>query len=392
MEKFKLYQLKIQCKKTNVVNNYMTHIPIWRRIIDIQYTAQMLQIDKKIQELKQEITRDIQLNSGDNQLKQEITIDMNARDTQLREENKQLKQEITIDMNAKDTQLREENKQLKQEITIDMNAKDTQLREENKQLKQEIAIDMNAKDTQLKQEINLINSTLHGVNELDENTVHNNLALDCQPGYVKKGREIKWFDGSKIDTTVCESLAHTGNSGILGYFGKGFSCDMIGDNLPPCGTQLSVGPGLKLDLDMVCPEKCGASVGFAPVTDTDAIARSFDLDNCASIKKNGLCETDMIANWFCGETCRGGSGWDECLFSTTYPVQEQISSYCNDYWSLDGYENVDLCVQDTILNWVGNSERTCPGDPTGNNCFYDDRTTLLAGSSTLINKCPNNKP
>ena len=38
-------------------------------------------------------------------------------------------------------------------------------------------------------EINQMNSTLHGVNQLNENN-NNPLILDCQPGFYKKNTQI----------------------------------------------------------------------------------------------------------------------------------------------------------------------------------------------------------
>ena len=114
---------------------------------------------------------------------------------------------------------------------------------------------------------------------------------------------------------------HTGNLAILAALGS--SCDNVAyghdptaayscENADGSDSMFDLGyGGVQLNLKAVCPEKCGVPCGHAPTVDIDAVAKGFGQANCAALRDAGFCESEMLANWFCGESCRGGAPYDE---------------------------------------------------------------------------------
>jgi len=229
---------------------------------------------------------------------------------------------------------------------------------------------------------------------------------------------------------------HTGNLAVLAAVGS--SCDNIAhghdptrlscENADGSDNLVTIGQGVDLDLKALCPEKCGHAFpcGHAPKVDNDAIganwaARGLDLPNCAAVRDVGLCETDLLANWFCGESCRGGAPWDECMWHKS--ARQQIDQDCADpaknaangyegpvaceadsvakyigtfytktarqqidddcaipkFLATYGYTKTEACVADNVDKYIGTSKRTCPGDTSGAGCYYDKNLSTCPG-------------
>ena len=196
-------------------------------------------------------------------------------------------------------------------------------------------------------------------------------------------------DGHTVDLALlaavgssCANIAHGHDSDAT------YSCEDAD------GVDATVNLGLEgvdLHLKAICPEKCGVACGHAPTVDIDAAAAAFGQANCAALRDGGLCESDMLANWFCGESCRGGAPWDECMFIPHKTAQEQIDEGCAVPSNLVdwGYQDAAACVTDNVANWVATSAGTCPGDSTGAYCYFDESAaTLSAAGSTQVNQCP----
>merc|ERR1740117_684467 len=169
---------------------------------------------------------------------------------------------------------------------------------------------------------------------------------------------------------------HTGNLAVLAAVGS--SCDNIAHGHDPTPGSIScenadgsdnlvnLGPGVDLDLKALCPEKCGhhpgsIPCGHAPKVDIDAIGANWaaqfaaaGLDpNCAAVRDVGLCESDMLANWFCGESCRGGAPYDECMWHKS--ARQQIDDDCaqEPFRTAYGYTGTEACEADSVANYLG---------------------------------------
>jgi len=90
---------------------------------------------------------------------------------------------------------------------------------------------VNIKMEKMVDEINKIHSTMHGVNQLDQNNINNHqLVLDCQPGFYKK-EEITYELDKPIITTICDVCP------------EGYQCD--GKDKYPLGVDKNLtGPDL----------------------------------------------------------------------------------------------------------------------------------------------------
>ena len=100
----------------------------------------------------------------------------------------------------------------------------------------------------------------------------------------------------------------------------------------------------------------------------------------------------MVVNWFCGESCRGGAPWDECMWAQNFhaTAQEQIDADCADpqWLTANDYPDVDACVTDSMANYLGDDMGTCPGDMStdGSDCYFDEH--LANYGSTEVHNCP----
>ena len=203
---------------------------------------------------------------------------------------------------------------------------------------------------------------------------------------------------------------HTGDLAVLSALGG--NCGMVSpghDDDPnnfDCehedGSDGNYGLGigqLAITFKDVCPETCGAPCGHAPTEDNDAVAGGFadvypGADTCMALADAGGCEAEMLINWFCGASCRGGGPWDECMWLRSPwhgTTQEHIEADCADpqFVASYGYQDVDACVDDSVANWVANATGHCPGDmdpSDGVDCYYD--THLANTGSTEVHKCP----
>ena len=180
----------------------------------------------------------------------------------------------------------------------------------------------------------------------------------------------------------CDNIAH-------GYKNNSFSCE----NEDGSDGTANLAPGVDIVLKEVCPEKCGhhpgsIPCGHAPKVDTDAVGAAYGQPNCAALRDGGLCESEMLANWFCGESCRGGAPWDECMWHKS--ARQQIDDDCADeaFLATYGYTETEACEADSVANYIADSTGTCPGDTsgTGADC-YNDQNLFNAGS-TQVAQCP----
>jgi hypothetical protein len=197
---------------------------------------------------------------------------------------------------------------------------------------------------------------------------------------------------------------HTGDLAFL--LALGGSCAMVspgsGGNDPskPFACELPDGsdntfesrPGVTIIFKDVCPETCGAPCGHAPTEDHDAVAGGFiNATDCKALADAGACASELLVNWFCGESCRGGAPWDECMWAQNFhaTAQEQIDAFCADPQT-SGYEDVDACVTDSMTNWLMDpSTGTCPMDmdpSDGSDCYVDIH--LANYGSTEVHNCP----
>jgi len=246
-------------------------------------------------------------------------------------------------------------------------------------------------------------------------TVWSSIALAClvagadafgvmpEPGHPESGHptcEHGHTGDSAMLGTIGGGCAYMGSSSMIGMIGGGsneydhdettFECKQ------PDGsdTILNTGvPGLDIDLKHACPAKCGNPCGHAPTEDNDAVAGRFTATaglNCKALADAGFCASEMAVNWFCGESCRGGAPWDECMWVKT--AQEQIEADCADpaWLFTKGYLDVDACVDDSMANWLWDpSMEGCPGNmDNGDGCYYDTYHDLVNLGSTEVHKCP----
>jgi hypothetical protein len=176
-------------------------------------------------------------------------------------------------------------------------------------------------------------------------------------------------------------------------------------------------PGAVFALKDVCPEQCGNPCAHAPTEDLVASSmmrwkQDLTMD-CPGAKAAGLCESDMVTNWFCGESCRSGAQWDECSFAAPGSVfmsqitaEEQAKRFCATSWQGYGYGETDCidtpaadgspavdctadgtadCVAAMNPGYIATADGTCPSDASGADCFVDQ--TLLDYGSTQVNQC-----
>merc|ERR1711865_843856 len=122
-------------------------------------------------------------------------------------------------------------------------------------------------------------------------------------------------------------------------------------------TLITFFPGMSFAVKDACPEKCGNPCAHAPTEDVVAgVMKDFKKDltlDCPGAKAAGLCESDLLVNWFCGESCRGGGPWDECMWHTS--ARQQIDQDCADPAknAAYGYEGPEACEADSVANYIG---------------------------------------
>jgi len=157
-------------------------------------------------------------------------------------------------------------------------------------------------------------------------------------------------------------------------------------------------PGLKFAVKDACPEQCGNPCAHAPTEDLVASSMMrFKEDltmDCPGAKAAGLCEYDMVTNWFCGESCRSGAQWDECsfaapgsVFMTMNSAEASATRFCARPWPVEGYAYGDeaSCMATVIPGFIATADGTCPSDATGANCFKG--LSPLDYGSTQVNQC-----
>merc|ERR1740117_1321681 len=172
--------------------------------------------------------------------------------------------------------------------------------------------------------------------------------------------------------STCDG-GHTGNLAVLAVLGQScnniarghdYTADYSCENEDGSDTLVTIGQGVDLNLKALCPEKCGVPCGHAPKVDNDAIGANWANDNgnlnptCAALRDGGLCKTEVLANWFCGESCRGGAPWDECMWHKS--ARQQIDQDCADPAknAAYGYEGPEACEADSVANYIGTSGYT----------------------------------
>merc|ERR1711865_690066 len=200
--------------------------------------------------------------------------------------------------------------------------------------------------------------------------------------------------------STCDG-GHTGNLAVLAVLGQScnniarghdYTADYSCENEDGSDTLVTIGQGVDLDLKALCPEKCGVPCGHAPKVDNDAIGANWanpnaNLNpNCAAVRDAGLCESDMLANWFCGESCRGGAPWDEGMWHKS--ARQHIADDCAKNFAGYGYTDTEACEADAVTNYLADSTGTCPGDTsgTGADCYNDQK--LFNAGSTQVAQCP----
>merc|ERR1740117_1156272 len=203
------------------------------------------------------------------------------------------------------------------------------------------------------------------------------------------------MEPSPMPSGTCDG--HTGNLAVPSQVG--LPCDNVAyghdptaayscENADGSDSLLTIAPGVALDLKALCPEKCGVPCGHAPKVDIEAAAVAFGLFNCAAVLDAGYCESEMLANWFCGESCRGGAPWDECMWIFEKSARQQIDDDCAgpDFLAAYGYTETEACEADNVANYLVGSTGTCPGSPeTGADCYFDQN--LFDYGSTQVAQC-----
>merc|ERR1740117_2855110 len=199
--------------------------------------------------------------------------------------------------------------------------------------------------------------------------------------------------------STCDG-GHTGNLAVLAVLGQScnniarghdYTADYSCENEDGSDTLVTIGQGVDLDLKALCPEKCGVPCGHAPKVDNDAIGANWANANgnlnptCAALRDGGLCKTEVLANWFCGESCRGGAPWDECMWHKS--ARQQIADDCakEGFPAAYGYTGPEACEADGVANWIGTSTGTtgtCPGDTSGATCYYDQPIEACPGDTS----------
>jgi len=232
-------------------------------------------------------------------------------------------------------------------------------------------------------------------------------SADCLPPQMKMVQLslalaclLAGADAFGATPSTCDG-GHTGNLAVLAALGQScnniarghdYTADYSCENEDGSDTLVTIGQGVDLDLKALCPEKCGVPCGHAPKVDNDAIGANWANANgnlnptCAALRDGGLCKTEVLANWFCGESCRGGAPWDECMWHKS--ARQQIDDDCakDTFLAAYGYTETEACEADNVANYLGDSKGTCPGDPKGEDCYYD--SNLFAYGSTQVAQCP----
>merc|ERR1740133_724570 len=185
-------------------------------------------------------------------------------------------------------------------------------------------------------------------------------------------------------------------SAILpGHDAKKPSCEF---NEKGADTIVTLVPGMSLALKDVCPEQCGNPCAHAPTEDVPAgsmmrFKQDLTMD-CPGAKAAGLCEFDMVTNWFCGESCRSGAQWDECsfaapgsVFMTMNSAEASATRFCARPWPVEGYAYGDeaSCMATVTPGLIAPADGNCPRDATGANCFKG--LSPLDYGSTQVNQC-----
>jgi len=155
-------------------------------------------------------------------------------------------------------------------------------------------------------------------------------------------------------------------------------------------TLITFFPGMSFAVKDACPEKCGNPCAHAPTEDVVAgVMKDFKKDltlDCPGAKAAGLCESDLLVNWFCGQSCRGGAPWDECMWHKS--ARQQIDDDCakDTFLAAYGYTETEACEADNVANYLVGSTGTCPGSPeTGADCYFDQN--LFDYGSTQVAQC-----
>jgi len=150
--------------------------------------------------------------------------------------------------------------------------------------------------------------------------------------------------------------------------------------------------GMSFALKDACPEKCGNPCAHAPTDDVPAsLMTAYTQSDCPGAKAAGLCESNMVVNWFCGKSCRSGAQWDECSFPLVHKsARQQIDDDCAAPGFLAAYDytETEVCEADGVANYLVDSTGLCPGDTsgTGADCYKDK--TLFDYGSTQVAQCP----
>merc|ERR1711865_1116680 len=195
---------------------------------------------------------------------------------------------------------------------------------------------------------------------------------------------------------------HTGNLVVPAAVGS--SCDNIAhghdptrlscENADGSDNLVTIVQGVDLDLKALCPEKCGHAFpcGHAPKVDNDAIGAMWANDNanlnpnCAALRDAGLCKTEMLVNWFCGQSCRGGAPWDECMWHKS--ARQQIDQHCADPAknAANGYEGPEACEADSVAKYIGTWYTKTARQQIDDDCAAP--AFLQKYGSTQVAQCP----
>jgi len=233
--------------------------------------------------------------------------------------------------------------------------------------------------------------------------------------------------GADAFATTPECKGHTGDLALPATRGlpcstvlPGYDADKASCEFDEKGadTILTVVPGMSFAVKDVCPEKCGNPCAHAPTEDVVAgVMKDFKKDltlDCPGAKAAGLCESDMVVNWFCGKSCRSGAQWDECsfaapgsVFMTMNSAEASATRACANSWAAYGYGDAGVdcgsgttdciateavdgtaeCLAAHIPGYIATADGTCPRDTTGGNCWQ--HPNFLNYGSTQVNQCPS---
>jgi len=234
--------------------------------------------------------------------------------------------------------------------------------------------------------------------------------------------------GADAFATTPECKGHTGDLAMSKLLGLPCSAVPAGhdptaqfscENADGSANVIELGqPGMSFALKDACPEKCGNPCAHAPTEDVVAgVMKDFKKDltlDCPGAKAAGLCESDMVVNWFCGKSCRSGAQWDECsfaapgsVFMTMNSAEASATRACANSWAAYGYGDAGVdcgsgttdciateavdgtaeCLAAHIPGYIATADGTCPRDTTGGNCWQ--HPNFLNYGSTQVNQCPS---